>query len=301
MIRSLFLALALTLLALPASAQGFWAEPDDDWRPTDGPPVLAGGGFVEAAETVGETMRTMHTDDPGYWVVWKLATEFSPHIPVDPNCPPPNGCPEDPTPPRGDDPPSGGENPPGGGETPPGGGEDPPGGGETPPGGGENPPATGGETPQGGGEAQASSAPPVSTDGYSTYRLGGRAEALALRAQVDQLSEGTFLGSQGQAAQQPARQRRTTQRRRTPQRSAQRRAAPGRASQERVRLVSMREVDRSDRAEYQLRFEIVRDGQAVPVLVQAEQGHVIARVKAQPQRQRQQRRQRGRRGGSNGG
>jgi hypothetical protein len=257
MFRPLCLLIALALLAPVAAAQGFWAPPDDDpWHPTMGPPVLAGSTMEETASEFGRAMREQGTtsDNPMDRLIWWMVENLTGHIPVDPNCPPPNGCPPADDPPAGGppagDPPAG--DPPAG--DPPAG--DPPAG--DPPAG--NPPSGGDPAPpSGGSQPQALSS--ASGDGYDTFRIGDGARALAVRTRFQSIAEGAFVPDA---------------------------ALPDGA---RLRLVSRREADRTDRGEFQLRFEVVRPGraQAIPVLVQAGGGHMVARVAARADAQPRQR------------
>ena len=157
MTRHLLLLAALVASFSAASAQGLYVEPGDDGGDmSDGPPVMA--GTTDDVTAIGESMKDLADGDLGWGAIWWIATTFSPHIPVDPNCPPPDGCPQGDPPDDGDDPPAGGDDPPGGGEgDPPGGGETPPGGGDTPPDGGT--PSGGDEEPQASTSAKNGCAP----------------------------------------------------------------------------------------------------------------------------------------------
>lgn len=259
MTRSLLCILALIVFPATVSAQGLWAGPDDDWRPTDGPPILAGGTMEETATEFGEAFRHQGetSDSPMDRLIWWMATNLSPHIPVDPNCPPPDGCQggEDPpptgTPPTGDDPPTGGDDPPAGGDDPPAGGDDPPttGGGSAPGTGGQTPSNTGNSTSQASTAASGGS-PGASPDGYATLWLGDRTSLANARTRFGAVAEGAIVPGVD---------------------------LPNGAQ---LRLVSKREADRNDPGEFQLRFEVVRRGRgaAVPVLVQAVDGHLFFRV-----------------------
>jgi len=139
-------------------------------------------GLTGGVSEVGETMKDMSDDDPRYAFIWWVATNFSPHIPVDPKCPPPDGCKPDEDDPEDD--PQDPEGPGGDEGTPPGGG------GETPTGGGDAPPEDDGdEEPQ---KSTSSSSGSTASTEVETFDLGDRAAALNLRNQIESIPEGSF-------------------------------------------------------------------------------------------------------------
>lgn len=172
--RFLLLAAAVALLPISASAQSFLPiEGDEDCMGCP-PTMSANDGLTGAASEVGETMKG-YSDDLAWGFVWWVATNFSPHIPVDPKCPPPDGCtPDDEDPDDPDGPGGGGE------ETPPGGG------GETPPGGDAPPSDDDEEEPQ---KSTSSS----SSGTVETFDLGDQTAALALRDQIGSVAEGSYV------------------------------------------------------------------------------------------------------------
>lgn len=127
-------------------------------------------------------------------------------------------------------------------------GDEPPAGGETP----EGDPPPGGETPTGGETPDSEEASVASSSrGVETISLGRRADALAFREQFRDLAEGQLVPDA---------------------------VLPNGA---RLRLVSKRETDRNDPAEYQLRFETLprrRSARPARFLVQAGDGVVLARL-----------------------
>ena len=176
--RFLLLAAACALLPITTSAQGFLPIDEGDNCMGCPPTMSANDGLTGAASDVGETMKEMSDDDPGYAFIWWLATNFSPHIPVDPKCPPPDGCepdeedPDDPDGPGGDD------------GTPPGGG------GDTPPDGGDTPPEDDGDEES--QKSTSSSSGSTASNEVETFDLGDRAAALNLRNQIESVPEGSF-------------------------------------------------------------------------------------------------------------
>jgi|GEM_PF-6728830 len=170
--------LALLLLAPAALAQGA-PPPEGEACRYCAPPVLHGdlSGEVQAVELVAENMRDMADDDPGYAFIWWLAHVTGGHIPVDPNCPPPDGC----TTPPADDPPA--NDPPG--DDPP--ADDPP---------ADDPPA-GGPVPTNPDPGQPG--PPTMTSEYSagstveTYHVGDRRSATALYERIRGLETGAVV------------------------------------------------------------------------------------------------------------
>lgn len=237
--------LLLFLAALAVASASPLASAQDLWvGPDDEMGDITDGppvlqGGFEDAATAVGESNLSYRDDLAWGVILWMAENLGPNVPVDPNCPPPDGCPPD----DGDDPPAGGD--------PPSGGDDPPPGGDTPPSGGDTPPSDDGDAEPHTSASSGSAPPPDLTpdDPTATFALGDAAAALRLRDQADRVAEGAIVPG----------------------------VTIGRGT--RVRLVSKRETDQADRAEYQLRLELVGPGRrATPVLVQAGRGALVGRV-----------------------